>query len=141
MDVIYNRLKKQVEQRHGDVTFDKLGSIVVTCMEFVEHNISDISGPEKEAWVIEAVDKIWYEQTQRHITSTEKKKKEGDDATQGDIEDLVRQMIQQVCIATKGAIQINVACELKKVTSVRNKGFSIKRKPTYQKSSNSDNTN
>ena len=137
MDVIYNRLKKQVEHRHGDVTFDKLGSIVATCMEFVEHNISDISGPEKEAWVVEAVDKIWYEQTNKHITS-ELKKKENNDATQGDIEDLVRQLIQQVCIATKGGLQINITSELKRVTSIRNnKSFSMKRKPTVKSSNQS----
>ena len=108
MDVTYNRLKKRVEDRHGDVTFDKLGSIVVTCMEFVEDSFEDLNGPEKEAWVVEAVDKLWYEQTEHHIIDRKnKKKKEVEETTVGNIEELVKQLIQQVCIATKGGIRIN----------------------------------
>ena len=112
MDVTFNRLKKVVESRHGDVTFDKLGAIVVTCMEFVEHSIEDLNGQEKEEWVVEAVDKIWYEQTDKHIVikksdKGKNKQHSSDDTSQGDIEQLIRQLIQQICIATKGGISLN----------------------------------
>lgn len=108
MDVTYNRLKKRVETRHGDVTFEKIGQIVVTCMEFVEDSFDDLNGQEKQDWVVEAVDKLWYDQTQHHIIDRKnKKKKDGEETTVGNIEELIQQLIQQVCIATKGGIRIN----------------------------------
>ena len=124
MDVTYNRLKKQVEARHGEVTFDKFGDIIVTCMEFVEHGVGDLNGLEKEEWTVEAVDKIWFEQTDRHIINKTPKGK--DDGTSGEIEDLVRQLIRQVCKATKGKIRINDASgESKKNTGNNTKTSSF----------------
>ena len=49
MDVTYNRLKKQVETRHGEATFEKFGDIIVTCMEFVEHGVEDL---KKAQWYL-----------------------------------------------------------------------------------------
>ena len=105
MDIIYNRLKKQVETSHGEFTFDKLGAVIVTCMEFSEHSVGELTGEEKESWVVDAVDKLWYDQNEKHLVS--KKKKISSDGTSGDIEDLIRQLIRQVCVASKGKVIIN----------------------------------
>ena len=126
MDITYNRLKKQVDSRHGEVTFDKLGEILVTCMEFVETSVTEVlTGTEKEEWVLEAIDKIWQEQSDRRIIIIKKKGITKEDPMQGDIEDLARQLIRQVCVASKGRTLINTDTggvsdtKLKKTMSVR----------------------
>lgn len=88
-----------------------------------------MSGPEKEEWVMEAVDKIWYNQTDHHLIADKKgKKKVNDDSTVGDIEDLIRQLIQQICIATKGGVGINrQKTSLQKSQSIRFGGTFKKR--------------
>lgn len=107
MDITYNRLKKLVESRHGEVTFEKLGAITVTIVEFVESLPEKMSGQEKEDWAVEALDKIWFDQTNHHIIDKDKGKGKSSETYSGSIEDLVKQLIQQVCIATKGEIKIN----------------------------------
>lgn len=104
MDIQYRRLKKHVESRHGEVTFDKIGEVITTCMEAAEKNTDDMDGNEKEEWVMDAIDRIWFEQTQRHIVD---KDSEHNDTTHCTIEGIIRQMIKEVCKASKGMIHIN----------------------------------
>lgn len=111
MDVFYKRFVKFIVKEHGEPTHEKLGCVLSSSMEFAENNlqINDLSGDEKENWVIDAMDRLWHEKSGFHI------KKENEDDVENiedkvpilDLEEILRQMIKEICKSSKKQIKIN----------------------------------